>query len=380
MPSSDTALSLALDLMGRESITPQDAGCQELLGQRLAALGFEVQAMPVNGVTNLWATLGTGQPTLCFAGHTDVVPPGKASAWDTPPFEPRVTEDGWLKGRGAADMKSSLAAMLVATERYLAKHQPTGRLAFLITSDEEGPAVDGTQAVLAKLKAAGESIEYCVIGEPTADTHAGDHIRIGRRGSLHADITVTGIQGHVAYPSRVNNPAHTLTEGLQTLLNHSWPEPPADFPALSTQVTDMYVDAIAENVVPAQAHCHVNWRYPPTVSVEAIQTLANSAFGENVVITWRESARPFQTPTDSPLRQALIAAVQSVCGKAPRVSAGGGTSDGRFFAPMGTHVVECGPCNATIHQVNEAIRVEELDVLTRIYEAVLGDLLGSATR
>ncbi|MGD8378590.1 MAG: succinyl-diaminopimelate desuccinylase [Gammaproteobacteria bacterium] len=373
MSENDSTLDLACELIARRSVTPDDAGCQDVLAERLDALGFTVEALPFGTVRNLWATRGNDGPLLVFAGHTDVVPPGPEDLWDTPPFEP-VLADGVLHGRGAADMKGALAAMITACESLFSERPEfDGRLGFLITSDEEGDAVDGTRRVVETLLERGVKIDWCVVGEPSSRSAAGDVIRNGRRGSLNGRLVVHGVQGHVAYPDEAENPIHRLAPVLAELVSTQWDQGNADFPPTSFQVSNLHAGTGAGNVIPATVQVDFNFRYSPETSAielrRHVETLLVSA-GIPHELEWRESGRPFHTPRGR-LLDAVDEAVLDVRGELPEHSTGGGTSDGRFIAPAGAQVVELGPVNALIHKVNERVAVRDLHDLQQMYRRVI---------
>ena len=370
-------LSLSKQLIECPSITPDDAGCQKLIAEHLSALGFTIEPMKAGDVDNLWATIGSGEKTFCFAGHTDVVPPGPLELWPYPPFSPTI-ENNYLYGRGAADMKTAIAAMIVAVNRFLKNTSLNFRLAFLITSDEEGPAINGTKAILEKLNKRSEIIDYCLVGEPSSDKHAGDTIKPGRRGSLHATVMLKGKQGHVAYPEQCQNPIHAAGDIINELHKTQWDSGNAFFLPTSFQVTKIESDSGAENVVPEQCLLRMNWRFSPESTpkkllAELERILVSSGIND-YHIEHRCSAEPFYTPKDSPFLSACITAIKNCTGQEPAISTAGGTSDGRFFAPMGTHVVECGVPNATIHQIGENVAVDDITLLSNIYEAILREL------
>ena len=370
-----STLELARALVRRPSITPEDAGCQTLLAERLRPLGFRIRALPFGEVSNLWARRGDGRPLFVFLGHTDVVPTGPESAWATPPFDP-VVRGGYLHGRGAADMKGSLAAMVTACERFLARRPaPRGSIALLVTSDEEGPAQDGVRRVVERLE---QPIEWCVVGEPSSVGRVGDTIKHGRRGSLNGRLTVRGVQGHVAYPERTVNPIHGACAVLSELAEAVWDEGSADFPPTRFQVTNIRSGTGAVNVVPGGLEADFNLRYSPALTHEEIAGRVESALarrGLDWEVAWQHSAAPFLT-REGALVEAAKAAVREVTGAEPALSTAGGTSDGRFVAPTGAEVVELGPVNATIHQVDERVRTADLDLLSRMYEGILERLLG----
>lgn len=367
---------LAAELISRPSVTPEDAGCQSLIAARLSAVGFRCVPLRFGKVENLWAVHGEADPLFVFAGHTDVVPPGPLEAWSTPPFEPRLI-DGWLHGRGAADMKGGLAAMVTACERLLARCQPAARIAFLLTSDEEGPAVDGTVRVMEWLAARGERIDWCLLGEPSSTHTPGDLLRVGRRGSLSGELIVRGRQGHVAYPERALNPVHAAAPALAELATTRWDEGDADFPPTSFQISNIHAGTGAGNVIPGELKVAFNLRFgtasDPEALKERIQALL-TRHGLSWHIDWTLGAMPFRTAGGA-LREAAIAAIHSHTGSTPELSTGGGTSDGRFIAPSGAQVIELGACNATIHQVDERVEAAELDVLSALYEGILERLV-----
>jgi len=371
-----STLALAKELINRASVTPDDAGCQALLGARLEQLGFSVQQLNFGEVRNLWATLGESSPLLVFAGHTDVVPAGDAAQWSHPPFA--ATEaDGYLWGRGAADMKGSLAAMVTATESFLAQYKPTGSIGFLITSDEEGPAVDGTSKALEALRAAGVTIDHCLVGEPSSQEQLGDVIKIGRRGSLNGLLRINGVQGHVAYPELASNPIHLSIAPLQQLLAIEWDQGNAAFPPTSLQISNIRAGTGATNVIPGSIELDFNLRYSTETSHEEIREKVEAILSETGVdytLDWNLSGEPFLT-TSEELSAAVSESVHAVTGLTPSLSTGGGTSDGRFIAKTGAQVVELGPLNATIHKVDERVSIADLDSLSAIYAGVLQRLL-----
>ena len=373
-------LALTKELIARPSVSPDDAGCQQCMGERLERMGFALESMPFGAVDNLWATYGSGAPLVVFAGHTDVVPPGPEEAWDTPPFEP-TERDGWLCGRGAADMKSSLAAMVVAAERFLAgTPEPAGTLAFLITSDEEADAVDGTVRVVQTLADRGIQIDHCVVGEPSSSAKVGDVIRVGRRGSLGGTLTVTGIQGHVAYPDDALNPIHAALGALADLASRRWDDGSPPFPPTTFQISNIHAGTGATNVIPGELVAAFNFRFNPSqteaglrAAVEKALTPVNAPWR----VDWRLSGQPFFTPSGT-LTSAVQEAIGEVTGQAAEESTSGGTSDGRFIAPTGAEVVELGPVNATIHKINERVAIADLAPLTRIYQGILDRALAPA--
>ena len=371
--------AMTCDLIKRASVTPKDEGCQNLIGERLRESGFSLQSMNEGEVTNLWATHGSGAPLLVLAGHTDVVPPGDLDAWASHPFSPEVRGD-YLYGRGAADMKASLAAMVGAACDYV-KEQPQhpGTLAFLITSDEEGPAINGTRAVVAKLSEQGVAIDYCVVGEPSSTARLGDLVRNGRRGSINAELRVKGIQGHVAYPHLADNPIHASVPLLTRLLAIDWDTGNDYFPPTSLQIANLNSGTGATNVIPADTKIGFNLRFNTEQSATGIQQRVAQAFadvpGEHEV-NWTLSGEPFLTEPGA-LTAAVAEAIERHCGYAPEFSTSGGTSDGRFIAPTGAEVVELGPVNATIHKVDERVAIADLEPLQDIYRDVIADLLAS---
>lgn len=371
------ASALLSALIRRPSITPDDAGCQAILAERLRPLGFACESMPFGEVSNLWARRGAGGPVLCFAGHTDVVPPGDRADWDSDPFEP-VLRDGMLYGRGSADMKSGLAAMIVAIERFLEAHpRHRGSIALLITSDEEGRARDGTLRVMETLTARGEHIDWCVIGEPSSQARLGDIVRIGRRGSLSGMLTVNGVQGHVAYPQFADNPIRRFAPVLNELHKTEWDRGNEHFPPTSFQVVNLQAGIGAPNVTPAVLSARFNFRYSTVWDHDSLKKRVHAIFDAHDIdyeIAWHLSGEPFLTKPGR-LIDAVSAAVAEHTGSAPELSTGGGTSDGRFIAPAGVDVVELGPVNASIHKVNEHVRVADVIALTDIYQRIMDSLL-----
>jgi succinyl-diaminopimelate desuccinylase len=370
-------LELTQNLMARPSVTPADAGCQDLMIERLAALGFQVERLRFGSVDNFWATHGASEPVLCFAGHTDVVPAGPLEEWRSNPFAPAI-RDGVLYGRGAADMKSGLAAMTTATEEFLQQHGAhRGTVAFLITSDEEGPSVDGTKRVMETLAARGARIHWCVVGEPSSEVTVGDSIKIGRRGSLSARLTVHGVQGHVAYPKLADNPIHRFAPALAELATRVWDEGNEHFPPTSFQVSNLNAGTGAPNVIPGELKARINLRYSPVQTLEGLKHTVEGILAKHQVkhtLEWYVSGEPFFTPPGE-LCAAVSAAVAAVVGSPPQLTTGGGTSDGRFIAARGAEVVELGVVNASIHKVNECVRIEEIDALHRMYVGILQRLL-----
>lgn len=366
-------IELLCDLVRRPSITPDDAGCQRVLTQRLERMGFSCETLQFNDVTNLWARRGTDSPVLCFAGHTDVVPPGDESEWQHPPFEPTFVGD-YLYGRGSADMKSGLAAMLVAIESFL-HTQPdfNGSIALLITSDEEGRARDGTLKVIEALQERGEQFDWCVLGEPSSQSALGDIVRIGRRGSLSGMLTVTGIQGHVAYPQLADNPIRRFAPVLAELHQIEWDQGNVHFPPTSFQVVDIKAGIGAPNVTPGALSARFNFRYSTEWTHESLQQKVESVFDAHEIdyeLNWHLSGKPFLTKPGK-LIDAVSQAVAEQTGKTPELSTGGGTSDGRFISPAGTDVVELGPVNASIHKIDEHVNVDDVIALTRMYQRII---------
>jgi succinyl-diaminopimelate desuccinylase len=374
-------LSLTQELIARASVTPVDGGCQQLMMERLAAAGFAVEKMNYGNVENFWATRGSAGPVLCFAGHTDVVPAGPLEEWHSGPFKPTV-RDGRLYGRGAADMKSGLAAMLTATEAFVAERPDhAGTIAFLITSDEEGPSVDGTKRVVEELKARGTKIDWCIVGEPSSERRAGDTIKIGRRGSYSGRLTVQGVQGHVAYPQLAENPVHTLAPALAELTQHVWDQGNEHFQPTTFQISNLNAGTGAPNVIPGELKARFNLRYNTTQTQEKLRSTVEGILdrhGVRYTIEWYVSGEPFYTPAGA-LSAGISEAVEKVTGSRPQLSTGGGTSDGRFIATMGAQVVELGVTNASIHKVNESVGVDEIHALHFMYLESLRRLLARGT-
>jgi succinyl-diaminopimelate desuccinylase len=370
---------LTCDLIRRRSVTPDDAGCLMLIAERLQRVGFVVEHLRYRDVDNLWATHGDAAPTLVFLGHTDVVPSGPEASWQSPPFEPTV-RNGRLYGRGAADMKGSVAAMVVALEQFVAaRPDHRGRVGLLLTSDEEGVALDGVRKVAERFREIGEKIDWCVVGEPSAKEKLGDLIRVGRRGSLSATLTVRGVQGHVAYPEKALNPIHAFAPALAELAAERWDEGNADFPPTSMQVSNLNAGTGANNVIPGTLATLFNFRYSTASRAADLRARSEAILqrhGVDFHIDWHLSGEPFLTPPGGLLRETVAAVCRDLCGVEPEQSTGGGTSDGRFIAPMGAEVVELGPVNATIHKVDECVDVAELDQLPALYRTVCERLLG----
>ncbi|PVZ86500.1 succinyl-diaminopimelate desuccinylase [Serratia sp. S1B] len=376
MSTSET-LDLSLELLRQPSVTPVDHNCQTIMAERLAKAGFHIEPMRFGEVDNLWARRGTTEPVFCFAGHTDVVPTGNLEDWKTQPFQPEI-KDGKLYGRGSADMKTALAAMVVATERFVAKHpNHKGSIAYLITSDEEGPAINGTVKVIETLEARQEKLTWCLVGEPSSTHRLGDIVKNGRRGSLNAVLTIQGKQGHVAYPHLANNPIHQASPALNELCNTVWDQGNEYFPATSFQISNIHAGTGATNVIPGTLSVTFNFRYCTEVTAEQLQARVIEILNKhklNFEIQWTLSGLPFLTPVGE-LVKATQHAIRKVCGIETELSTSGGTSDGRFIAPTGAQVLELGVLNATIHQVNEHVNVDELEPLARIYEEILVQLL-----
>ena len=372
-------LELAEDLISRPSVTPKDAGCQDLMIARLEAVGFRVTRLPAGGVENFWAERGDAGPCLCFAGHTDVVPSGPLAEWQSDPFQPTI-RDGLLYGRGAADMKGSLAAMVVAAERFVALHPGhSGRLAFLITSDEEGIATHGTRHVVDWLREHGETIDWCVVGEPSSENMLGDVIKNGRRGSLNGRLTVQGVQGHVAYPDKADNPIHRAFRPLADLVDQQWDTGNQFFPPTRLQFSNIHAGTGANNVIPGQLSADFNFRFSTESTPESLQAGVHGLLDAAQIhyqIDWQLSGPPFFTPPGT-LVAATQYALKKILGHPASLSTGGGTSDGRFIAQLGGQVVEIGPINSTIHKLNECVAVADLEDLSRIYSEIMIHLLGS---
>lgn len=371
------AIQLLDQLIRCQSVTPEDAGCQDVMAARLEELGFECEQMPFGDVTNLYARRGTASPVFCFAGHTDVVPPGALAEWDSDPFEP-VMRDGVLYGRGAADMKSGLAAMIVAVERFVAAHPDhNGSIAFLITSDEEGPARDGTLQVVNTLQGRDEHIDWCLIGEPSSQDSLGDVVRIGRRGSLSGILTVSGIQGHVAYPQLADNPIGRFAPVLAELNAIEWDTGNESFPPTSFQFVEVQAGVGAPNVTPGELTARFNFRYSTVWDHESLRAKVEAVFARHAIdyeLRWHLSGEPFLTEPGA-LIDAVSEAVEEHTASSPELSTGGGTSDGRFIAPTGTDVVELGPVNASIHKINEHVAIDDVVKLTDMYERILEKML-----
>ena len=370
-------LALTRDLIARASVTPEDAGCQALVSARLARAGFQCRQIDFGEVKNLWATHGEGGEVLCFLGHTDVVPTGPRDAWASDPFEP-TERDGFLYGRGAADMKGSVAAFVLALEHFVAAHPDhPGTVALLLTSDEEGDAIDGVRRVAEQFRATGQRIDFCVTGEPSSKDKLGDLLRVGRRGTLSGYLTVRGIQGHVAYPEKARNPIHQAMPALAELTSRTWDEGFPEFPASSLQVSNIHAGTGANNVIPG--HCEVvfNFRYNPGWSAQALERQVHDVLdrhGLEYELRWHRGGEPFLTG-EGRLRAVVRAVLQEKCGMVPEENTGGGTSDARFIAPLGAEVVELGPVNASIHKVDERIALDELERLPALYRAIAERML-----
>lgn len=375
--NASATLELSLELLRQPSVTPIDHNCQNIMADRLAQVGFNIEHMRFDDVDNLWARRGTEAPVFCFAGHTDVVPTGNLNAWETDPFQPEI-RDGKLYGRGSADMKTALAAMVVATERFVKKHpNHKGSIAYLITSDEEGPSINGTVKVIETLEARQEKITWCLVGEPSSTNQLGDVIKNGRRGSLNAALTIKGKQGHVAYPHLAANPIHLAALALHELSSAEWDQGNEYFPATTFQISNIHAGTGATNIVPGQLEVLFNFRYSTEVTAEQLKQRVLDildAHGLEYEIKWTLSGLPFLTPVGE-LVNAAKKAIKQVNGIDTELSTSGGTSDGRFIAPTGAQVLELGVLNATIHQVNEHVNLDELEPLAEIYEAILVELL-----
>ena len=367
-------VDLTCELIRRASVSPEDAGCQALIAARLAAAGFSIEHLPFGDVKNLWATHGDGRPVLALLGHTDVVPPGPPKAWTSPPFEP-VIRDGALYGRGAADMKGSVAAMVLALEAFVAAHPGhAGTVGLLLTSDEEADAIDGVRKVAEHFKTTGQAIDWCLVGEPSALDRLGDRSRVGRRGSLSGYLTVQGVQGHVAYPELADNPIHALAPALAELTGTVWDEGSEAFPPTSFQVSNVHAGTGANNVIPGACEVVFNFRYGTVTTARALRERVEAVLARHGLrfdLRWHESGDPFLSPADGTLRAAVRDAAIATCGVTPAFDTGGGTSDGRFIAPLGAEVVEIGPVNASIHKLDEHVAVADLDRLVDLYGAVL---------
>jgi succinyl-diaminopimelate desuccinylase len=370
-------LELARALVARPSVTPDDSGCLDLIAEHLKPLGFSIERMDSGGVSNLWARRGTAAPLLCFAGHTDVVPTGPLDQWTSPPFDP-VIRDGVLYGRGTSDMKSSIAAFISAVASFVEKHDDhSGSIAFMLTSDEEGPATDGTVKVVQALAERGEAPDYCLVGEPTSNKRTGDMIKNGRRGSLSGRLVVKGVQGHVAYPHLARNQVHEVAAAITELAKAEWDRGNEYFPPTTWQISNMNAGTGANNVIPGEAHIKFNFRFSTASTVESLQTRVHGILDRQGVeydLDWSYDGRPYITGRGD-LVDAVARAIKKVTGIETELSTTGGTSDGRFIADICDQVVEFGPTNATIHKINECIALEDLEPLPKIYEQILNELL-----
>jgi len=372
-------LTLAKDLVSRPSVTPEDCGCQQLLADRLEEIGFTIEHLRFGDTDNIWARRGTQSPVLAFAGHTDVVPTGPVENWTSDPFKPEI-RDGLLYGRGTADMKGSIAAFVTACERFIADN-PThqGSIAFLITSDEEGPATGGTVKVIETLEARNEKIDWCLVGEPSSTHKVGDIVKNGRRGSLNGYLTIKGKQGHIAYPQLADNPIHLLAPVLAELCEIEWDQGNEDFPPTSFQVSNLNSGTGVTNVIPGDADLIFNFRYSTEVTHEQLQQGVQDLLEQHNIdydLRWELSGKPFRTASGA-LVDAVKVAIKTVTDYDTELSTSGGTSDGRFIAPTGAQIIELGPLNATIHQVDECVSVADLDTLSTIYQTLLAELLSN---
>lgn len=372
-------IQLAQSLIQIESVTPNDSGCQPLISEYLAPLGFEIESMPFGEVTNLWARRGQSGPLFVFAGHTDVVPTGPADQWTHPPFSATIDDDNMLYGRGSADMKSSIACFMVAVKQFITQYPDApGSIGFLITSDEEGPAINGTVKVIETLEARQEKIDYCLVGEPSSSQALADSIKNGRRGSLNGTLVIHGKQGHIAYPELARNPVHEVAQALGALTEKVWDQGNDDFPPTSFQISNIHAGTGATNVIPGQCEIVFNFRFSTEQTPEMLKQAVHQildGYKLDYAIDWNLSGLPFSTPSDGKLIQAVSQAITTVMGTPPVLSTGGGTSDGRFIAPTGAQVIELGPLNATIHQIDERVSCADLDTLTKIYFETLVQLL-----
>ncbi|WAH63021.1 succinyl-diaminopimelate desuccinylase [Xanthomonas hortorum] len=370
-------VDLTCELISRPSVTPDDAGCQELIAQRLARAGFAIEHLRLGEVDNLWATHGSGAPVLVLLGHTDVVPPGPREAWTSDPFDPQI-RDGVLYGRGAADMKSGVAAFVVSAEQFVAAHpQHTGTLALLLTSDEEGDAIDGVRRVAELFRERGQAIDWCITGEPSSTERLGDLLRVGRRGSLSGTLTVKGVQGHVAYPHKARNPIHLAAPALAELVARRWDEGFESFPPTSLQVSNIHAGTGANNVIPGELQVAFNLRYTPHWDAPRLEAEIAAVLDRHALeysLRWHRSGEPFYTP-EGRLRSVAREVLGQFAGAPPEESTGGGTSDARFIAPLGAQCIEVGPVNASIHQVDEHVRVADLEALPALYRTLIERLL-----
>ncbi|MBB4732643.1 succinyl-diaminopimelate desuccinylase [Xanthomonas arboricola] len=370
-------LQLTCELIARASVTPDDAGCQALLAQRLEAAGFACEHLRLGEVDNLWATHGSGAPVLVLLGHTDVVPPGPREAWTSDPFDPQI-RDGVLYGRGTADMKGSVAAFAIAAEQFVAAHpQHAGTLALLLTSDEEGDAIDGVRRVAELFRARGQAIDWCITGEPSSTERLGDLLRVGRRGSLSGTLTVKGVQGHVAYPHKARNPIHLAAPALAELVARQWDQGFESFPPTSLQISNIHAGTGANNVIPGELQVAFNLRYTPLWDAPRLEAEISALLdrhGLDYALRWHRSGEPFYTP-EGRLRSVAREVLGQFAGASPEESTGGGTSDARFIAPLGAQCIEVGPVNASIHQVDEHVRVADLEALPALYRTLIERLL-----
>lgn len=370
-------LQLTCELIARASVTPDDAGCQALLARRLEAAGFACENLRLGQVDNLWATHGSGAPVLVLLGHTDVVPPGPREAWTSDPFDPQI-RDGVLYGRGTADMKGSVAAFAIAAEQFVAAHpQHAGTLAVLLTSDEEGDAIDGVRRVAELFRARGQAIDWCITGEPSSTERLGDLLRVGRRGSLSGTLTVKGVQGHVAYPHKARNPIHLAAPALAELVARQWDEGFESFPPTSLQVSNIHAGTGANNVIPGELQVAFNLRYTPLWDAPRLEAEISALLDRHALeyaLRWHRSGEPFYTP-EGRLRSVAREVLGQFAGAPPEESTGGGTSDARFIAPLGAQCIEVGPVNASIHQVDEHVRVADLEALPALYRTLIERLL-----
>ncbi|WP_127168673.1 succinyl-diaminopimelate desuccinylase [Xanthomonas sp. BRIP62415] len=370
-------LQLTCELIARASVTPDDAGCQALIAQRLEAAGFTCEHLRLGEVDNLWATHGSGAPVLVLLGHTDVVPPGPREAWTSDPFDPQI-RDGVLYGRGTADMKGSVAAFAVAAEQVVAAHpQHAGTLAVLLTSDEEGDAIDGVRRVAELLRTRGQAIDWCITGEPSSTERLGDLLRVGRRGSLSGTLTVKGVQGHVAYPHKARNPIHLAAPALAELVARQWDEGFESFPPTSLQISNIHAGTGANNVIPGELQVAFNLRYTPLWDAPRLEAEIVALLDRHrldYALRWHRSGEPFYTP-EGRLRSVAREVLGQFAGAPPEESTGGGTSDARFIAPLGAQCIEVGPVNASIHQVDEHVRVADLQALPALYRSLIERLL-----
>jgi succinyl-diaminopimelate desuccinylase len=375
--SQTLALELLKNLIRCASVTPNDAGCQDLIAERLKKIGFHIEKMRFGDVDNLWARFGNQSPLFVFAGHTDVVPPGPLHDWTSPPFEPTERE-GFLYGRGAADMKSGLAAMIIAAENFIQKNPNfSGSIAFLITSDEEGPSINGTQKVIEVLEKRGEKIDFCIVGEASSEKILGDQIRVGRRGSLGGKLTIFGKQGHVAFPHLADNPIHAASNFLKELTTTKWDEGNEFFPPTTFQISNIHAGTGALNVIPGSLEIFFNFRFSTAVTTKELQQRVTTLLEKNKLnfdLEWNDSAQPFLTKQGK-LIQVTQACIQKMANISPILSTGGGTSDARFIAPTGAEVIELGPINTSVHQVNEHVSISDLELLTTIHAEILSKIL-----